>query len=112
MSRVCCLGYNGTQCESDIDECLDSPCRNEAKCANVLGSFTCDCHTGYVGHTCHSVNPCNDTDYCDNDGNCTYEVDDIGKNVSGLCDCVLDWEGPRCALYVSGEHSQFTRIFT
>ena len=36
----------------DIDECVPgaSNCDENANCANYLGSFTCACHSGFVGN--------------------------------------------------------------
>lgn len=31
---------------ADIDECLSQPCEQE--CMNNIGSFECDCRTGYL----------------------------------------------------------------
>ena len=33
---------------SDIDECLSSPCTDHAVCTNTIGSFTCQCVTGFT----------------------------------------------------------------
>lgn len=34
---------------TDINECLQTPCDQNAACANMPGSFECSCNTGYVG---------------------------------------------------------------
>ena len=45
--------------DADIDECLEGihNCSVVATCQNVLGSYDCNCMTGYVGDgvTCASV---------------------------------------------------------
>ena len=42
----------------DIDECFDDThdCSENARCENVLGSYTCTCNLGFVGNgqTCKS----------------------------------------------------------
>ncbi|KAK2179760.1 hypothetical protein NP493_474g05020 [Ridgeia piscesae] len=93
-------GYEGGQCEVDIDECNDAPCHKRGNCTNLPGTFACVCLSGYVGDTCHSVNPCNDTEYCQNGGSCTYDVDNIKQSVNASCMCVDDWTGPHCAVVV------------
>ncbi|XP_071104963.1 protein kinase C-binding protein NELL2-like [Haliotis cracherodii] len=44
-------GYDGDNCEKDIDECVPSAhsCDTNADCTNTEGSFTCTCKSDYVG---------------------------------------------------------------
>lgn len=45
---VCKDGIGGNNCDIDIDECEDnSVCSNNSYCNNTLGSFTCNCLTGF-----------------------------------------------------------------
>ena len=46
MSYLFVLSY------SDIDECAGSPCKNGAKCVNILGSYLCSCKAGFTGRNC------------------------------------------------------------
>ncbi|XP_016101587.1 versican core protein-like isoform X2 [Sinocyclocheilus grahami] len=55
----CPLGYNGNQCEIDIDECHTNPCRNGGTCIDGLNSFTCVCLPSYAGALCEQ-----DTETC------------------------------------------------
>ena len=44
------VGWEGVNCESDIDECNDTSTCVNGKCINNDGGFTCDCTgTGYDG---------------------------------------------------------------
>ena len=37
----------------DVDECENETiCQNNGKCHNNVGSFECDCASGYKGKTC------------------------------------------------------------
>jgi hypothetical protein len=49
---------------SDIDECLSSPCTDHAVCRNTIGSFTCQCVTGFTAVNGQCQGKCNrrDTD--------------------------------------------------
>jgi len=41
-------------CVTDIDECEDRPCLNNASCVQGTGSFTCVCVPGYTGVLCET----------------------------------------------------------
>ncbi|XP_053372974.1 uncharacterized protein LOC123561094 [Mercenaria mercenaria] len=45
---VCDVGWTGEKCDTDKDECANSPCMGQNKiCTNTPGSYTCTCDTGY-----------------------------------------------------------------
>ena len=37
---------------SDINECVNSPCRNGATCINTQGAYQCKCKPGFKGNQC------------------------------------------------------------
>jgi len=45
------LGYNGSYCENDINECEinNGGCNEQATCKNIQGGFECACKDGYSG---------------------------------------------------------------
>ena len=44
----CPPGFTGGDCYEDLNECETNPCGANADCTNSVGTFRCDCHTGYV----------------------------------------------------------------
>lgn len=47
-SCTCNPGWNGTNCVNDIDECdINDICQDNSFCNNTIGSFYCECYTGY-----------------------------------------------------------------
>ena len=49
---LCNYGYNGTLCELDIDECLQSSLCTNGTCENKKPGFSCSCNPGYTGLLC------------------------------------------------------------
>ncbi len=43
----CALGYDGSYCGTQIDECASAPCRNGATCVDHIGRYTCICLNGF-----------------------------------------------------------------
>lgn len=43
---------------TDINECAESPCGFNANCTNTIGSFLCECETGFEGNgtNCTGIN--------------------------------------------------------
>lgn len=61
----------GDVCEHDVDECQLHPCRNNGSCVNYVGTYRCDCLTGFRGNDCSlDIDEC-DRFPCKNEGTCT-----------------------------------------
>ena len=105
--ELCDACFTGRHCDQDVDECnLNATvCFNGASCTNRLGSFTCECTSGYIGRNCSLVNACyGDLGYCGNNGNCSLilSTNDIVKY---SCSCHHGWTGTHCEHAVVGHHS-------
>ena len=93
---VCQPGYDGKNCEIDIDECskFKDPCGNRGRCRNEINDWSCDCDPGWEGKRCDSnINECADQP-CHNGGTCE---DGIGQY---SCHCLPGYYGDNCQLDV------------
>jgi len=69
---------DGTDC-GDVDECFrcTDNCHDEANCINVVGSFICECATGYVGNGTNCIDVCTSGDSdCHPNATCVMNADD------------------------------------
>ena len=48
---ICTPGYNGTDCEQNIDDCHSNPCFH-GNCTDKVNGFNCSCDEGYDGVQC------------------------------------------------------------
>ena len=39
---------------SDTNDCVPDPCQNGGTCVDLVGSYRCDCKTGYSGTNCQT----------------------------------------------------------
>ena len=50
----CAVGFSGSRCEININECASNPCLNEATCLDEIGGYRCICMPGYTGTQCET----------------------------------------------------------
>ena len=88
----CAPGYEGFRCESNVDDCANNKCANNATCIDLVQAYRCDCPPGYMGEYCETKIPfcTKGHDPCENGGRCV----DHGSNYS--CECPVGFTGLNC----------------
>ncbi|KAM6930960.1 protein crumbs homolog 2-like [Xenentodon cancila] len=85
----CQPGWEGTLCETQINECSSHPCVY-GTCKDLLADYQCDCEPGYTGKNCQDeVDNCLEFS-CVNGGNC---LEAAGTHT---CACPPGYIGKRC----------------
>ncbi len=85
----CDAGYDGVNCDNDIDECAGNPCLNGGTCTDGINSYSCECADGYSGDNCEVVEIVED---CGADGMCTIPA---GTFLMGCNEAADDREKPQ-----------------
>lgn len=89
-SCSCIPGYNGVNCQTDINECASNPCQNGGSCSDHVNRYSCSCVPGYLGLICQTdINECA-SNPCQNGGTCTDQVNAF------MCGCMLGYAGVIC----------------
>lgn len=85
----CAPGWEGENCQDDVDECTSGPCVNGV-CRDLPGGYQCQCDRGYGGRRCdEDVDECQELP-CENRGSCVNSVGGFG------CICPPEYDGPLC----------------
>lgn len=89
-NQSCPAGFTGSNCSTDINDCIGVSCSGNGNCSDRVDGYICFCNSGFFGINCEvgadtcSPNPCK------NNGTC------IKQGISFTCNCVSAYEGTRC----------------
>ncbi|XP_041480037.1 uncharacterized protein LOC121427613 isoform X9 [Lytechinus variegatus] len=50
----CAAGFNGTNCEENINDCVGHACQNGGTCVDKTDSYECQCPDGFNGYRCEN----------------------------------------------------------
>ncbi|XP_059160834.1 multiple epidermal growth factor-like domains protein 10 [Physella acuta] len=96
----CKSGWSGTNCDKDVDECLQNTtnCSSHSHCNNTDGSFVCLCDDGYFNssNTCEACVEGTWGTECSNNCSCSVLGTSTCDKVSGTCHCKSGWSGTNC----------------
>ncbi|XP_029467630.1 LOW QUALITY PROTEIN: protein crumbs homolog 2 [Rhinatrema bivittatum] len=89
FSCACKAGWEGPQCEANINDCESSPCVH-GNCTDLVATYQCTCYSGYTGRNCNTnVDDCQQHQ-CLNGGTC---IDGINAYT---CSCTAQYTGTHC----------------
>jgi len=98
----CNAGWTGKDCDTDIDDCANYPCKNSGNCRDAGNqAFSCTCAGGWKGKTCTEDSDDCSPNPCQNQGDCT----DKGTNYF-KCKCAGGFTGQYCDMSVPGYTSK------
>jgi len=85
----CPPGWEGSNCEKNVDDCAENPCLLGANCTDLVNDFACECPQGFGGKRCQEkIDLCSDAE-CVN-GAC------VDRFFRYECACYPGWEGELC----------------
>ncbi|XP_078423897.1 stabilin-2 [Cetorhinus maximus] len=101
ITRGCCTGYFGKQCQACPGKATNW-CFGNGICQDgINGTGTCKCEEGFAGTACET---CVDGQYgihCDQECRCVHGKCNEGLNGDGTCECELGWRGVNCNIQIT-----------
>ena len=85
------IGFEGYNCEKNIDDCTGNLCQHGSTCIDGVNTYSCQCPANWEGRYCNQdVDECSRNNPCQNHGTCQ-------NNEGGYeCICVNGFIGDNC----------------
>ncbi|NP_001158418.1 delta protein precursor [Saccoglossus kowalevskii] len=87
---TCPPGFTGTDCEVEIDDCIDNPCQNGGVCNDLINNYACQCPPAFTGVHCEILIESCSEHPCQNGATCVENGADF------ICTCSDGYTGHRC----------------
>jgi hypothetical protein len=98
---VCLVGFEGSNCEVNIDDCIQASCADNKVCIDGVNGYDCRCRQGFTGDDCTtSIDFCEDNP-CQNNATCANTY----GNYTCICPGGISGESFVRALLLSLTHS-------
>ncbi|XP_041352374.1 delta-like protein 1 [Gigantopelta aegis] len=92
---TCIQGFNGTNCEVEIDDCERQPCSNGGTCEDIGSGYRCRCLEGYYGRRCGNIANSCENNPCGSAGTC-HE-----REGTYACECNPGYTGLNCEIDIN-----------
>lgn len=86
----CKSGFEGFNCQHNIDNCKTNPCKNGGICIDGINDYTCNCTFGWSGKNCENTKDNCNPNPCVN-GRCNNKFGGFD------CECFSGYEGLNCS---------------
>ena len=96
---VCAPGYEGTDCDVEINECTRyRPCENDAICMDLIADYDCVCTGEFGGKNCSVALIGCEGNECKNGATCRPFYNEASDQHSLICICVAGFRGVSCEI--------------
>lgn len=88
----CQKGFTGKNCETNIDDCMSSPCFDApgVVCRDLVAEWQCECPIYRSGDKCRDLTDHCESDPCRHGGTCS-QIEDLYS-----CECLPGYAGKNC----------------
>jgi hypothetical protein len=94
MVENICTGFEGTNCENNMNDCVHKGCPEDKVCVHGINGYECRCTNGLTGQNCSIDAPLCTTKPCFNGATC---IDSPGNYT---CVCAQGFTGKHYGYFI------------